>query len=91
MAVEVCIRPLVSVEGTRCTRCTPDSHLSLLYTAAPFTCPATQVLMQHEMPCPSTLRLLASLASDQATKTGVLRKRTVQMRSHTLGSVKEGG
>ena len=32
VAVEVCTRPLVSVAGTRCTRCTPDSYLSLLYT-----------------------------------------------------------
>lgn len=32
VAVEVCTRPLVSVAGTRCTRCTPDSYFSLLYT-----------------------------------------------------------
>lgn len=32
VAVEVWTRPLVSVAGTRCTRCTPDSYLSLLYT-----------------------------------------------------------
>lgn len=32
VAVEVCTRPEVSVAGTRCTRCTPDSYLSLLYT-----------------------------------------------------------
>ena len=43
VAVEVCIRPLVSVDGTRCTRCTPDSHLSLLYTEAPFTCAGSTV------------------------------------------------
>ena len=26
---EVCTRPCVSVWGTRCTRCTPDSYLSV--------------------------------------------------------------
>ncbi len=38
MAVLVCTRPCVSVCGTRCTRCTPLSYLSLLYTASPLTC-----------------------------------------------------
>jgi hypothetical protein len=38
VAVDVCTRPLESVEGTRCTRCTPDSYLSLLYTRSPVTC-----------------------------------------------------
>ena len=37
VAVEVCTRPLLSVAGTRCTRCTPDSNLSLLYTLLPLT------------------------------------------------------
>mmetsp|Transcript_53602 Transcript_53602/g.127468 ORF Transcript_53602/g.127468 Transcript_53602/m.127468 type:complete len:210 (-) Transcript_53602:278-907(-) len=37
VAVEVCTRPWVSVAGTRCTRCTPASYLSLLYTESPFT------------------------------------------------------
>lgn len=27
VAVDVCTRPMVSVAGTRCTRCTPASHL----------------------------------------------------------------
>mmetsp|Transcript_3698 Transcript_3698/g.12939 ORF Transcript_3698/g.12939 Transcript_3698/m.12939 type:complete len:213 (+) Transcript_3698:960-1598(+) len=34
-AVDVCTRPWVSVAGTRCTRCTPASHFSLLYTLSP--------------------------------------------------------
>src|SRR5208283_6109594 len=32
---EVCTRPWVSVAGTRCTRCTPDSYLSCEYTPWP--------------------------------------------------------
>ena len=32
---EVCTRPCVSVAGTRCTRCTPLSHLSCEYTRSP--------------------------------------------------------
>jgi hypothetical protein len=35
--VLVCTRPAASVAGTRCTRCTPASHLSLLYTPLPVT------------------------------------------------------
>ncbi len=40
VAVLVCTRPCVSVCGTRCTRCTPLSYFSLLYTASPLTCAA---------------------------------------------------
>ena len=35
VAVEVCTRPCDSVAGTRCTRCTPASHLSCEYTDSP--------------------------------------------------------
>src|SRR5947209_10039753 len=34
---DVCTRPCCSVSGTRCTRCTPLSYLSLLYTLLPLT------------------------------------------------------
>jgi hypothetical protein len=37
VAVDVWTRPIVSVCGTRWTRCTPDSNFSLLYTCLPFT------------------------------------------------------
>ena len=37
VAALVCIRPCVSVAGTRCTRCTPLSYLSVPYTSAPLT------------------------------------------------------
>src|SRR5690606_39947071 len=36
-AAEVCTRPCVSVSGTRCTRCTPDSYFSCPYTSSPIT------------------------------------------------------
>ncbi len=35
VAVEVWMRPWVSVAGTRCTRCTPDSHLKTEYAPSP--------------------------------------------------------
>jgi hypothetical protein len=35
VAAEVWMRPCVSVAGTRCTRCTPDSNFSLREHAAP--------------------------------------------------------
>ena len=37
VAADVCIRPCVSVEGTRCTRWTPDSYFKIPYTPAPAT------------------------------------------------------
>jgi hypothetical protein len=37
VAVLVCTRPAVSVAGTRWTRCTPASNLSLEKTESPFT------------------------------------------------------
>ena len=37
VAAEVCTRPCVSVAGTLCTRCTPDSYLSVPYTLSPDT------------------------------------------------------
>ena len=37
VAAEVCILPCVSVAGTRCTRCTPDSYFNIPYTFAPVT------------------------------------------------------
>mmetsp|Transcript_21131 Transcript_21131/g.36007 ORF Transcript_21131/g.36007 Transcript_21131/m.36007 type:complete len:207 (-) Transcript_21131:94-714(-) len=37
LAVEVCSRPPASVAGTRCTRCTPASHLSCLKAPGPST------------------------------------------------------
>ena len=43
VAVDVCTRPELSVAGTRCTRWTPLSNLSLLYTLLPFTCRARAV------------------------------------------------
>ena len=36
-AVDVCRRPAVSVTGTRCTLCTPLSHLSWPYAPSPVT------------------------------------------------------
>ena len=36
-AAEVCTRPCVSVAGTRCTRCTPDSYFIVPYTLSPVT------------------------------------------------------
>ena len=36
-AADVCTRPCVSVAGTRCTRCTPDSYFSVPYTFSPVT------------------------------------------------------
>mmetsp|Transcript_9523 Transcript_9523/g.43384 ORF Transcript_9523/g.43384 Transcript_9523/m.43384 type:complete len:270 (+) Transcript_9523:1398-2207(+) len=35
LAVDVCTRPCVSVAGTRCTRCTPDSNFRRPYTSSP--------------------------------------------------------
>ena len=35
--VEVWMRPCDSVSGTRCTRCTPDSHLKTEYAPSPLT------------------------------------------------------
>jgi len=35
VTAEVWMRPWASVTGTRCTRCVPDSYLSLLYTRSP--------------------------------------------------------
>ncbi len=35
VAAEVWMRPCVSVAGTRCTRCPPDSNLSLEYAPLP--------------------------------------------------------
>ena len=37
VAAEVWMRPLASVAGTRCTRCTPDSNLSRANTPLPVT------------------------------------------------------
>ena len=37
VAAEGCTRPCVSVAGTRCTRCTPDSYFSVPYTFSPVT------------------------------------------------------
>ena len=37
VTVDVCTRPCVSVAGTRCTRCTPDSNFILEYTFSPST------------------------------------------------------
>ena len=37
VAAEVWMRPLPSVAGTRCTRCTPDSNFSLAKTPLPDT------------------------------------------------------
>jgi hypothetical protein len=35
VAAEVWMRPCDSVSGTRCTRCVPDSNLSLEYAPRP--------------------------------------------------------
>ena len=35
VAAEVWMRPLASVSGTRCTRCTPDSNFSWANTPRP--------------------------------------------------------
>ena len=35
--VDVWMRPCDSVSGTRCTRCTPDSHLKTEYAPSPLT------------------------------------------------------
>ncbi len=40
---EVCTRPCCSVTGTRCTRCTPLSYFSLLYTFCPLTSAMTSL------------------------------------------------
>ena len=37
VAALVCMRPLLSVTGTRWTRCTPDSYFSTPYTPSPLT------------------------------------------------------
>ena len=37
VAALVCMRPLLSVTGTRCTRCTPLSYFRVPYTSAPDT------------------------------------------------------
>jgi hypothetical protein len=39
VTVEVWMRPCDSVAGTRCTRCTPPSHLRLEYTCSPSMVP----------------------------------------------------
>ena len=37
VAADVCTRPCVSVAGTRCTRCTPDSYLRVPHLFSPLT------------------------------------------------------
>ncbi len=43
VTVEVWMRPLDSVIGTRCTRCTPDSYFSREYAPAPLTSKITSL------------------------------------------------
>src|ERR1035441_9052072 len=44
---DVCTRPCVSVAGTRCTRCTPDSYFSCEYTLLP-----SMIAVTSFNPCP---------------------------------------
>ena len=51
VTVEVWIRPLASVAGTRCTRCTPLSYLSRLYAPRP----STDAITSFKPPTPVSL------------------------------------
>ena len=56
VAVEVWMRPWVSVSGTRCTRCTPLSYLRRLYAPAP----STETMASFTPPSSVSFRLSTS-------------------------------
>ena len=54
VAVDVWMRPCDSVEGTRCTRCVPPSHLNTEYAPSPFTAKTTSLKPPDSFPLASS-------------------------------------
>ena len=59
VAVEVWMRPWLSVAGIRCTRCTPASCLKMAYAPRPFT-PA---IASRSPPASASLTAISSTVS----------------------------
>ena len=57
VAVDVWMRPLASVAGTRCTRCTPLSYFSWLYTRFP----SIDAMASLMPPMPVSLKVITSI------------------------------
>ena len=73
VAVEVWMRPCDSVAGTRCTRCTPDSHLNTEYAPSPAISNVTSLKP------PASDGSLASVLVLEAAPLGVARQHLVEV------------
>ena len=73
VAAEVWMRPCVSVSGTRCTRCTPDSNFSLAKAPRPFT---SAMISLKPPTVPSEAEITSTLQPCKAANFSYIRNRS---------------